>query len=367
MLAEPTKEFARGGAGGQSPTALLLPLIHGHKLTVSDQQQPESGAATRLAKRTQSSAKRGRELSSPKASAQARAFRLNNRWKKLAAIQASLVASLESIGRRKLALEVRQCHTSFGGCRCRACRSAWALATFSCAVRLCPWEMRKRSMRAQHRFRELIASLRDPRYIVLSMRNCGLHELREGIRALFASFGRLRRSVLWEASVQGALVTLEVTFNAETQTWHPHLNILTEGKGKFIDQDALAAAWRKAARDEGLILPFIERADSGTVYELLKYITKLVDFVHIPEAVGAFLDATRKTRFLRTYGCFYGLKLSEEDEGEKEAVPACPDCKSKDVVPLRQCFSRDDVYFDGKGVLRFCIPVDPFAVVVCDG
>jgi Replication protein len=299
--------------------------------------------------------------------ARARAIRLSNGWKQRAALQASLAASLEKIGRRKLAFEVQQCHTSFRGWQCKPCHSPWAQATFSCSVRLCPWEMRKRSARAQHQFDKLIAGLKDPRYIVLSMRNCGLHELGSGTQMLFESLKRLVRSALWKASVKGALVTLEVTFNEKTRTWHPHLNILTEGNGTFIQQNALAAAWRKAARDEGLILPFIKKADSGTARELLKYITKLADFVHIPEAVGAFLDATRKTRFLRTYGCFYGLKLSQDDETGAEAVLTCPDCGSSDVIPLRKCLSADDIYYDGKGVLRFCTPVDPFTVRSYDG
>jgi Replication protein len=367
MLAEATREFAQGAAGGQSPPALLLPFIHGHKLTVFAQPRNQAAAATSPAKQSKSSVKRRRELSSSKASAQARAIRLNNRWKQTAALQASLVASLEKVGRRKLAFAVQQCHTSFRGWQCKPCHSPWAQATFSCSVRLCPWEMRKRSARARHQFDKLITHLSDPRYIVLSMRNCGLHELRSGIQMLVESFGRLRRSVLWKASVKGALVTLEVTFKEKTKTWHPHLNILTEGNGKFIQQDALAAAWRNAARDEGLILPFIKKADSGTARELLKYITKLADFVHIPEAVGAFLDSTRKTRFLRTYGCFYGLKLSEDDEAGAETVLTCPDCGSKDVIPLRRCFSRDDVYLDGAGRLRFCISADPFTVRSYDG
>jgi len=350
MLAE-VKRVCAGGMGGSAPR---LPLIIGHKSAVSDQPRAEPGSETLCAKRSKPSAKRCRELSLSKASARARAIRLNNRWAKFSMLQASLVASLEKIGRGKLAHEVTQCHTSFGGCRCKACGGSWARATFSCGVRLCPWEARKRSMRAIHRFGDVIAGLRDPRYLVLSMRNCPLHELRAGIRALFDTFQRLRHSVLWSASVKGALVALEVTFNAESQTWHPHLNVLIEGS--YIPQEQLAAAWRKAARDEGLILPYIKRADSGTAFELLKYVTKLADFVHIPEAVGAFVDATRRTRFLRTYGCLYGLKLAEEDGDGAEALE-CPDCGSPDVEVLRHCFSRNDVYFDGSGVLRLCLPL----------
>jgi hypothetical protein len=214
--------------------------------------------------------------------------------------------------------------------------------------------MRKSSMRAVHRFRDVLAGFRDPRYIVLTVRNCPLDELRGGIKALFDSFERLRHSALWSASVKGALVMMEVTFNRERQSWHPHLNVVIEGS--YIPQERLANAWRKAARDEGLILPYIKKADSGTLFELLKYVTKLADFVDIPEAVAAFLTATRGRRFLRTYGSLYRLKLPADDGSGTESL-ACPDCGSADVALLRGCCFRDDVYFDASGVLRFCIPV----------
>jgi hypothetical protein len=63
------------------------------------------------------------------------------------------------------------------------------------------------------------------------------------------------------------------------------------------------------------------------------------------------------------------LKIEEEDENQdaKDPFTTCPDCGSKEVVRLRKCFARDDVYFDGKAILRFCEPVDPFAVTVSDG
>lgn len=354
MLAEATKEFARGGAGGQSPTVSLLPSITGNKSASGDQPGDEPDSKTLPARSHNRSAKRVRELSASKANGRALAVRHNNRWKKLATLQAAFVNSLLKLGRGRLAFAVDQCHRTFRGCRCGRCSSMWAAATFSCAIRLCPWESRKRAMCAVHRFKPVLARMRDPRYMVLSMRNCPLDGLRDGIKAIFASFERLRHHALWRDLVTGAVVSMEITFNGEQRTWHPHLNILFDGS--YIAQAALAEAWRKAARDEGLIVPYIRRANKGTLLELFKYTTKLADFVHIPEAVGAFLDATRRVRFIRTYGSLYGLKLA--CEGEDDEVPCCPDCGSSEVVVLRGCFTRDDVYFDGKGILRCCVPLD---------
>jgi hypothetical protein len=211
-------------------------------------------------------------------------------------------------------------------------------------------------MRAVHRFTPVLGAMQDPRYIVLSMRNCALNELKDAIDELFESFERLRHQALWRDLVDGAVVSVEITFNRKTRTWHPHLNVLVEGS--YIPQNALAEGWRKAARDEGLIVPFIRRADKGTLYELFKYITKIAGFFDIPEAVGAFLDATHGARFLRTYGSLYRLKLVGDDEGDAKDLPCCPDCGSSNVVMFRGCCSREDVYFDEKGILRCCIALN---------
>jgi hypothetical protein len=352
MLAEATKEFARGVWGAEPPS---FHLITGNKSASCDQPRAVADSEASMPKAKRPSAKRRRELSSSKANARARAVRLNNRCKKLAALQASLVTSLQRLGRGKLAYDVDQCHRTFRGWRCRKCGNPWATATFSCGVRLCPWESRKRAMRAVHRFRPVLAAMQDPRYIVLSMRNCALHELKGAIDGLFESFERLRHQVLWRDLVDGAVVSVEITFNRKSWTWHPHLNVLVESS--YIPQNALADAWRKAAGDEGLIVPFIRRANRATLFELFKYVTKIADFFDIPEAVGAFVDASHRARFLRTYGSLYRLKLVGDDEGDAENLPCCPDCGSTEVVVLRACLSRDDVYFDGEGILRCCIPL----------
>lgn len=204
-------------------------------------------------------------------------------------------------------------------------------------------------MAAQHKFGDVIAKLREPKYLVLSMRNCPLNELRHGINELFLAFERLRHSKTW-AGVRGALAVLELTFNEEERTWHPHLNVIFDGP--YISKPQLDEAWIRSTQGDGCIT-WIERADRHTVHELLKYITKLADFVHIPDAVAWFLRATRGKRFIRTYGSLYRLKLEEVDsQGQNEGQGGCPDCGSRDVRVFSTSLQRHDVHFDDSGVLR---------------
>lgn len=212
-------------------------------------------------------------------------------------------------------------------------------------------------MAAAHKFGPTLEHLADPRYIVLTVENCPLKELARGLDELSSAFERLRHSKLW-VKVRGAVAVLEITYNEAAQAWHPHLNVLLDGP--FIVKADLDAVWLRSTRGKGQIT-WIERADRQTLFELMKYVTKLSDFVHIPEAVEWFLIATHGRRFIRTYGSLYRLKPAELD-GEAETIEkaeaSCPDCRCRQVQELPLVLGIDDVFFDGNGVLRCCIPPD---------
>lgn len=204
-------------------------------------------------------------------------------------------------------------------------------------------------MAAQHKFGDVIAGLREPKYLVLSMRNCSLIDLRRGVDDLFLAFGRLRHSKTW-ADVRGALAVLEVTYNEKEQTWHPHLNVIFDGP--YISKARLDETWIRSTAGYGCIT-WIKCADQRTVRELLKYITKLADFVHVPDAVEWFLRATRGKRFIRTYGSLYRLKLEEIDsQGQDDEKGVCPDCGCHDVRVFSISLQRPDLHFDDSGILR---------------
>jgi hypothetical protein len=52
--------------------------------------------------------------------------------------------------------------------------------------------------------------------------------------------------------------------------------------------------------------------------EVLKYITKTADFSDRPEAVEAFVNATRNARLLQTFGSWYGVKIDAAVEFDPE-------------------------------------------------
>jgi hypothetical protein len=89
---------------------------------------------------------------------------------------------------------------------------------------------------------------------------------------------------------------------------------------------------------------------------LLKYVTKLLDFIDVPLAVEEFLASTHRRRFIRTYGSMYGLKIEDEPDG------CCPDCDSRTLRVVAHTLYPHQIFFDSVGVLRihgWALPVSP--------
>ena len=181
------------------------------------------------------------------------------------------------------------------------------------------------------------------RYAVLAERNS--ENVAEGMESLWTAWFKLRRSVRWKRKVKGCIVALEVTYNPEEDTWHPHLNVLMEGE--YFPFEELRQAWSEATEHRGQTA-FIRAADAGTVTELIKYVTKVSDLIGNPKALDRFLTAVHKKRFVRTYGSFFGLSVGDE---EAPLQACCPDCDSTELVALGKVYPHQ-ISLDFKGIFR---------------
>ncbi len=271
-------------------------------------------------------------------------FRLLERYE----LQEELVQALENTEHhRNLVPKVAACHKTFRHWRCENSHD-WAEAENSCSVRVCPHCSHRRSKMLGARTQEFLIGKTGLRYAVLAERNSP--DLQTGIASLWAAWTRLRRSVCWKRKVKGCMVVLEVTYNRAKATWHPHLNVLMEGE--YFPFEELRKAWSEATSHRGRT-SFIRAADEGTVHELIKYVTKISDLLDSPDALDEFLNASCGKRFIRTYGTFRGLSLTEDEVTEKRGQ--CPDCGpnlSVSVVQLGYVYPHQMSFDFGKGVFR---------------
>lgn len=259
----------------------------------------------------------------------------------LFAFNRSLCKALRATGLSHVAEQVEACHTAFDGRKCKPGGHRWAKPVKSCSIRLCAFDMRTRRARVLRQFEPVVAAMKDARFMVLTVRNSRLGSLDKGLTELFEAFERLRHGRLWKKSVTGAIMALEITYNAQKKSWHPHLNVIFDGE--YIPQALLSKTWGRCTRGKGNVVWIGRPRD---LREVFKYVVKLQDITSSPDAVAELLRATRGARFIRTYGSLYRLKVEEEETGPE----ACPDCGSHEIEHVGRVRT---VFYDGQGILRF--------------
>ena len=88
-------------------------------------------------------------------------------------------------------------------------------------------------------------------FLTLTVENCGINELHESLKKLLYSFEKFLKNKRIKKVVKGYFRALEITYNAKTRTFHPHLHlILAVPKSYFttyyISQADFTAIWQKS-------------------------------------------------------------------------------------------------------------------------
>lgn len=137
--------------------------------------------------------------------------------------------------------------------------------TMFCGCRLCPVCAHRRSLKAYNQLSRVMDYLDDQRRFVgknpyqyllvtLTMQNVAGDALPEAIDRLYDGFVRLNHLSIWKRAVRGAWRTLEVTYNKDAHTFHPHLHVFcVVNKSYFqskdyIPQSELIALWQQCAK-----------------------------------------------------------------------------------------------------------------------
>lgn len=162
--------------------------------------------------------------------------------------------------------------------------------------------------------------------VTFTVPNVDAGALADTVAALWAAWGRLRRRRVWDKPVAAAAAQLEITRNAETGQWHPHLHVLAAVRyGVDFSWRAVMDTWRAVAG--GLVVHFdrVEvRGAAGVMAALAKfggYLSKIPDLVAWPDAALAEWWATvRGSRHWRTYGAWYDRPA--QDPGDPVEVVA---------------------------------------------
>lgn len=159
-------------------------------------------------------------------------------------------------------------------------------------------------------------------FLTLTAPNIGAEEVEQELKEYYEAFTKLFKNKKVKAISKGYIRKLEMTYNAETDTYHPHYHVLIAvNKSYFTDKDYYISQkewlkmWRKAKRDDSITQVDVRKFKSKddifkSVLELSKYIAKDSDYMHSPDVFRVFYRTLKGKRMLSFSGCFKeGVKL----------------------------------------------------------
>lgn len=303
----------------------------------------------------------------------------------------AVVHSMAKTGREQQAHALMTCGRYFQ--RINFTCGTYKLVPHFCDSVFCPNCAARRSVPLQ---KKLIARIDQSKFdylhIVVTVENWP--ELtRAGLKKFNKQFARLRKTSPWMDEIFGGVYSVEVTYNADSKTWHPHLHILAECKKHWRRDSWLAELKQEWKRLSGSHVINVERMygrdkngretrkiNMRSVKEIAKYATKSTGFSSQPHLVNEFLTAFESMRRMQSFGSFLGVVKEAEKEADTQANPethkpnelvgcACGVCRWRDGHRVREYIhiSKTVLGVDGsRQLLLFDSGSDPPVEVVSE-
>lgn len=126
-----------------------------------------------------------------------------------------------------------------------------------CRDRLCPICAWRLSIKRTGEMIETVKKIAEKHpktkaiHVVLTIKNCQLGQLREVISQISSGFTRLKKRQLWRDYILGYMRSIEITYNAESDTYHPHIHCIAIVPDYYTRQISVgdwADMWRDSAR-----------------------------------------------------------------------------------------------------------------------
>ena len=163
---------------------------------------------------------------------------------------------------------------------------------FMCKILLCPFCMTRKSILIGNNLYKVLQFGADEKkleyiHLTLALKNCKINELQDTVELMLKSFKKLiKRDIFQErrgGTIKGWFRNLEITFNREEKTFHPHFHVvLAVEKSYFfkeinpdgyLTQERALQMWK-----ECLGVDYLPTVDLRKVYYLDENGNKIINF-----------------------------------------------------------------------------------------
>lgn len=232
-----------------------------------------------------------------------------------------LAARMAAAGFTERAYRMKMCGTLLDMQYCPDCQRSFVSSANLCRDRLCPTCSWRLSLKL---FAEMCATLSYIKdiedyaagFLTLTIKNCSVNELRAAIGEMNSAWNRAMSGKRMKTLCAGFAKSLEITYNWQTKTFHPHFHIIMltrEGKTAGELHEFFRKKWAKVCRydyepitdyrgiksDETRI---DEEKFTAAILETYKYAVKSDEMEQMPlEIFREFVQQIGGLRF-RSYG-----------------------------------------------------------------
>lgn len=221
-----------------------------------------------------------------------------------------ITSALETIfpGSKRL-LRYRSCGDAAWVFRSDNDPSKYKVCCDSCRDRWCRACQRDRSRIIAANLRERLKDA-SVKLVTLTLRH-RYQPLRSQLDRLLDCFRTLRQKPIWKGAIEGGVAFVEVTYNPETNRWHPHLHILCVGS--WIPQSTLSSTWDQITGGSFVVdVRHVKSINQVAAY-VVKYATKPMNallYRHPAKLIEA-IRALQSRHLCMTFGTFRGWKLTQ--------------------------------------------------------
>lgn len=221
------------------------------------------------------------------------------------------ISYTEEIELRGLAAKLSQCERTTILCRGTETGSGYAIK-LTCRSRLCSHCAAKRSNVIKGMLSTHAMRLDEIKFMTFTLKH-RREPLTDQLTRLIASFRKMRQRKLWKSNVKGGAWTIEITYNAAHDRWHPHIHVIADSP--YIPREKLSATWHAITKDSMIVDIREAHSRSKVVNYLAKYMSKTGDPFALPKhKIAEYALACKGLRMIQTFGSMHGMPTRHKKE-----------------------------------------------------
>lgn len=148
-----------------------------------------------------------------------------------------------------------------------------------CNLKWCPICARSKARGISNNVREWVMTLDAPKLLTLTLRH-STADLSNQVDDLLRFFRNWRRLTPMSKAYAGGVWFLQITYNVNTDTWHPHLHVILDGG--FVNQKTLSERWNHVTHGSSIVdVRRIKNPEYAARY-VARYVARPVRLADVP-------------------------------------------------------------------------------------